>query len=357
MTTVSPATVGRVAMRMSSRRPGGRGAERDPAVLRACGARRCPAWRAPSGASSRQVRGAAGGFAASRAGRRRSGSGRCRPSSCASKWTSLAPSSAASSMIELTMRTIGPSETPSSSSRSAIRHRLLGARPRRAISTPRRTRGPCGRARPGCRRARRRRARAGSESRAGARRSPGRSADRRARRGASRPRGGTAARRRGGARGAASACSPPTDTLVSRRSTSGRPVARGEHAGHALARGKPLRDQRVDERLALARPAPHERQAVERDERRSPRSGRRAARPARCRLPAAPDRRSAASRAPRPPSAGGGRAARCGMSPTPGASEEARVGVDERAACEQRDDRSEREERRERNRHLPRLEP
>ena len=41
-------------------------------------------------------------------------------SSCGSKWTSEAPSSAAWKMIELTRRTSGASETPSSASRSSV---------------------------------------------------------------------------------------------------------------------------------------------------------------------------------------------------------------------------------------------
>ena len=119
MTTVSPATVGSVATRMSSSRPGGGGAERDAAVLRL----------APLGDVELREH-----LQAGRHARREPlrdplhllqhavdrGTGRRAPSSCASKWTSLAPSSAACRMIELTIRTSGASETPSSSSRSAV---------------------------------------------------------------------------------------------------------------------------------------------------------------------------------------------------------------------------------------------
>ena len=87
-------------------------------------------------------------------------------SSCGSKWMSEAPSSAAWKMIELTRRTSGASEMPSSTSRSsasssASSSELVFARRPRGRRRPRR-RGPGGGARRGCPRARRRRARAGS---------------------------------------------------------------------------------------------------------------------------------------------------------------------------------------------------
>ena len=117
MTTFSPSTVGSVATRMSSMRPAAAAlSEMRPS----CGLRRsamssfastfrrvvtpgairfgirCTSWSTPST-------------------RKRTTSA----SSCGSKWTSEAPSSAAWKMIELTSRTSGASETPSSASRSS----------------------------------------------------------------------------------------------------------------------------------------------------------------------------------------------------------------------------------------------
>ena len=223
------------------------------------------------------ARSAAAGSAAPPAGRRRSRNRTSRPSSCASKWTSLAPSSAASSMIELTIRTIGPSETPSSSSRSAIGV-VRRPRDRRASRAPHPRRGRGGRARRRCRRARRRRARAGSASRGGARRSPGRSAGRRARRGASRPRGGTAARPRGGARAAGISSARLGRDAGQPQVDQRQPVARGEHPGDALARGEPLRDERVGERCCPAGSGRGRARGGRAGRAWSPRSGRRRAR-------------------------------------------------------------------------------
>ena len=117
MTTFSPSTVGSVATRMSSMRPAAAAlSEMRPS----CGFRRsamssfastfrrvvtpgvirfgirCISWSTPSM-------------------RKRTASA----SSCGSKWTSEAPSSAAWKMTELTSRTSGASETPSSTSRSS----------------------------------------------------------------------------------------------------------------------------------------------------------------------------------------------------------------------------------------------
>ena len=115
--TVSPSTVGSVATRMSSWRP----AAAAVSVIRpSCGLRR-------SAMSSFEIT-----FkrvvtpAVSRFGIRwatcRTPSMRKRTTSsfsCGSTWMSLAPSSAAWKMIELTSRTIGASEMPSSASRSS----------------------------------------------------------------------------------------------------------------------------------------------------------------------------------------------------------------------------------------------
>ena len=176
MTTDSPSTVGSVATRTSSMRPAAAafsemrpscGFRRSamssfastfrrvvtPAVIRF--GMRCISWSTPST-------------------RKRTTS----ESSCGSKWMSEAPSSAAWKMTELTRRTSGASETPSSASRSVgppPRARLELRRPRRARRA-RRTPPSCGRAcgsRRGCRRATRRRARADGGSRAAARRCRG----------------------------------------------------------------------------------------------------------------------------------------------------------------------------------------
>ena len=116
MTIDSPSTVGSVATRMSSIRP----AEAAFSEIRpSCGLRRS----AMSSFASTFRRVVTPG--ASRLGirciswstpsiRKRTSS----ESSCGSKWTSEAPSSAAWKMTELTSRTSGASETPSSASRS-----------------------------------------------------------------------------------------------------------------------------------------------------------------------------------------------------------------------------------------------
>ena len=117
MTTPSPSTVGRTATRMSRRRPA---AFAFREMRPSCGLRRS----AMSSLASTLRRVVTPG--ASRLGIRwsscRTPSTRertTRASSCGSKWMSLAPSSAAWRMIELTRRTSGASETPSSASRSS----------------------------------------------------------------------------------------------------------------------------------------------------------------------------------------------------------------------------------------------
>ena len=116
---------------------------------------RCTSWSTPSIAEARTT----------------------SASSCGSKWMSLAPSSAAWKMIELTSRTSGASETPSSTSRSSPSSVLLDEIDlllveRRAGSERLGRAGEAARSRARCPRGRRRRARAGSASRAAARRSP-----------------------------------------------------------------------------------------------------------------------------------------------------------------------------------------
>ena len=121
-------------------------------------------------------------------------------SSCGSKWMSLAPSSAAWKMIELTSRTSGASEMPSSTSRSSASSSSASLDERRPLRRSRRgrrrppRRGRGGGSRSRCPRATRRRARAGSASRAAARRSRARCRGRRSRPGACCPRARTAAR-------------------------------------------------------------------------------------------------------------------------------------------------------------------
>ena len=242
-----------------------------------------------------------------------------RPSSCASKWTSLAPSSAASSMIELTMRTIGPSETPSSSSRSAIGAVSSRLAVVERLDRPRRRRGPGGRARRGSRRARRRRARAGSESRAAARRSPGRSAGRRARRGASRPRGGTAARPRGGARGAG-ICMLASDRHAGQPQVDERQAGGARRACARRPRSRQAPPRRAPRRMVLALARPRRARAPGGRAGRAPvasiRSATQLGRLVVNAGPAGPALRRC-PRAPRPPSAGGGRAAHAACPPHP----------------------------------------
>ena len=115
--TASPSTVGSVATRMSSRRPAA-------AALRemrpSCGLRRS-AMSSFASTFRRVVTPEASRFGIRCATcstpsiRNRTTSA----SSCGSKWMSLAPSSAAWKMIELTSRTSGASEMPSSASRSS----------------------------------------------------------------------------------------------------------------------------------------------------------------------------------------------------------------------------------------------
>ena len=129
-------------------------------------------------------------------------------------------------MTELTRRTSGASEIPSSASRSSASSSSSSTKPslrrRRGHRTPRR-RAPGGGSRRGCRRATRRRARAGGASRAGARRSRGCCRGRRRRRGACRPRARTGSRRRARGRGAGSASPPPRppSSRAGRRAASG----------------------------------------------------------------------------------------------------------------------------------------
>ena len=146
-------------------------------------------------------------------------------SSCGSKWTSLAPSSAAWKMIELTRRTSGASEMPSSTSRSSflssaipvvvelLEHRA-GAEGLRGASEP----ADLG---DDVVAGRRPRARRDSGSRAGARRSRARSAGRRWRPAASPSSSayGIAATRSSTCSGISSP--PPRRRRSSARSTSG----------------------------------------------------------------------------------------------------------------------------------------
>ena len=116
MTTDSPSTVGRVATRMSSMRPA---AAVFSEMRPSCGFRRS-AMSSFASTFRRVVTPAIIRFGI-RCTSCSTPSMRSRTasvSSCGSKWMSLAPSSAAWKMIELTRRTSGASEMPSSTSRS-----------------------------------------------------------------------------------------------------------------------------------------------------------------------------------------------------------------------------------------------
>ena len=117
ITTCSPSTVGSTATRMSSMRPTARAASE---MRPSCGLRRS-AMSSFASTFRRVVTPFAIRFGIDCASlstpsmRTRTRS----ESSCGSKWMSLAPSVAACMMIELTSRTSGASETPSSTSRSS----------------------------------------------------------------------------------------------------------------------------------------------------------------------------------------------------------------------------------------------
>ena len=117
MTTDSPSTVGSVATRTSSIRPA---ADAESEMRPSCGFRRS-AMSSFASTFRRVVtpialrRGIRWVSWSTPSMRKRTTSA----SACGSKWTSLAPSSAASKMIELTSRTSGASEMPSSTSRSS----------------------------------------------------------------------------------------------------------------------------------------------------------------------------------------------------------------------------------------------
>ena len=118
MTTFSPSTVGSVATRMSSMRPT---ADVDSVMRPSCGLRRSAMSSFAS--TLRRVVTPAAIFFGTRCTSRSTPSTRkrmTRASSCASKCTSEAFSSAAWKMRALTSRTSGPSETPSSASRSSL---------------------------------------------------------------------------------------------------------------------------------------------------------------------------------------------------------------------------------------------
>ena len=117
MTTFSPSTVGSVATRMSSMRPT---ADVDSVMRPSCGLRRSAMSSLAS--TLRRVVTPGAIFFGIRCTSRRTPSTRNRTtsaSSCASKWTSDAFSSAAWKMSAFTSRTSGPSEMPSSASRSS----------------------------------------------------------------------------------------------------------------------------------------------------------------------------------------------------------------------------------------------
>ena len=267
MTSDSPSTVGSVATRTSSIRPA---AAAFSEMRPSCGFRRS----AMSSFASTFRRVVTPGI--SRFGMRciscSTPSMRNRTtsaSSCGSKWMSEAPSSAAWKRIELTRRTSGTSETPSSASRSvtsssSARGSPPARRRSRARRTPRRRVRACG-ARRGCPRARRRRARATTASRAGARRCRAGSRDRRRRCAARRPRG---------VRDRADALEDVQRDLLRRvlvdadeREVDERQlVPGGEHPRDALAGGDALLDERRGERACLLRPAAREREPVLRNE-------------------------------------------------------------------------------------------
>src|SRR4051794_18597327 len=115
--TASPSTVGSVATRTSSSRPAARAlSEMRPS----CGLRRS-AMSSFASTFRRVVTPGVSRFGICCATRRTPSMRKrtTRASSCGSKWMSLAPSSAAWKMIELTSRTSGASEMPSSASRSS----------------------------------------------------------------------------------------------------------------------------------------------------------------------------------------------------------------------------------------------
>ncbi len=117
MTTFSPSTVGSVATLMSSVRPT---ADAESVIRPSCGLRRSAMSSFAS--TFRRVVTPAAIFFGIRCTSRRTPSTRKRTasaSSCGSKWTSEAFSSAAWKMSALTRRTSGPSEIPSSASRSS----------------------------------------------------------------------------------------------------------------------------------------------------------------------------------------------------------------------------------------------
>ena len=280
MTTASPSTVGSVATRMSSIRPA---AAAFSEIRPSCGLRRS-AMSSFASTFRRVVTPAAIRFGM-RCTSCRTPSMRSRTtsaSSCGSKWMSLAPSSAAWKMIELTSRTSGASEMPSSASRSsASSSGSATARPPRRPPPGRRTprrRAQGGEARSRCPRARRRRARAGSAWRAAARRSPwtlpGSATATRSDVALERVRQGD---RRAPARGAGQLPAASSSTPGQRQVDERQVVAAGERARDALAGGDALVEQRLREGAALLDPAADARRACPPRSGRSPRAGRRRA--------------------------------------------------------------------------------
>ena len=173
MTIDSPSTVGSTATRMSSMRPA---AAAFSEMRPSCGLRRS-AMSSFASTFRRVVTPVASRFGI-RCTSWSTPSTRSRTtseSSCGSKWTSEAPSSAAWKMTELTSRTSGASETPSSASRSS-RSSSSSNSPASSSSA---ARAPNAselrtslRTRPRCPRARRRASSTVSGSRGAARRSP-----------------------------------------------------------------------------------------------------------------------------------------------------------------------------------------
>ena len=301
MTSDSPSTVGSVATRTSSMRPA---AAAFSEMRPSCGLRRS----AMSSFASTFRRVVTPGM--SRFGMRciscSTPSMRNRTtsaSSCGSKWMSEAPSSAAWKRIELTSRTSGTSETPSSASRSVTSSLLLGRarsppprRPRRGRRTPRRRERACG-SRRGCPRAKRRRARADAGSRAEARRARAGSPDRRRRRAASvleRVRDRADALEHVQRQLRAASSSTPVERQVDERQL----VPGGEHPRDAFARSDALLDERGRERAASAARGRERGRACPRGRASSRRAGRSRARPTRSRRTAwTGARRPARSRA------------------------------------------------------------
>ena len=282
MTTFSPSTVGRVATRMSSMRPAAAAlSEMRPS----CGFRRsamssfastfrrvvtpgvirfgirCISWSTPSM-------------------RKRTASA----SSCGSKWTSEAPSSAAWKMTELTSRTSGASETPSSTSRSSVlllgapqllvdlledragAERLGGARHPAQLDEDVLARGDAEVERD-------------SGSRAGARRCRAGCRGRRQRSAACRSRAHTGSRPRAPARGAGSARPRPCRPRRARgrRARPGSGQRASERFPPAARRPRRRSPARASPGLPARGPSP----ACRRERARSPRAGRRRARPSR----------------------------------------------------------------------------